>query len=225
MNGLMSGLYQTTEWISKFAVVNMMWLLLNAPIVLILLNMAVGENNIVALSSLLLVILVPFVFFPATAAMFAMVRDWILKQDEQTLWLSFLKYYIQNYVKSMQTGCVLTLLWGIIVVDIYYLSRENVLLLFSFIIVGILLFIYTINVFSTMVHYDITLCPMLKKALLFTFGSPIHGIAILFSSLLIFFVSVDSLRFIIPFFSGSLIAYISFSAFYKVYLKFAGNLQ
>lgn len=223
MNGAMTGLFQITELVAKFAVINLMWLIMNIPIVLLLLNILFGQNEMTFLSIVLMVILAPFVFFPSTAAMFASVRNWIMGKEKQSITLIFIKYYKENYKRSMQAGFILTALWIIVIGDIYYFSQENVMLFFSFILTAALLFIYTTNVLSTMVHYNVGLWEMLKKALIYTFSSPLQGIAVLLLSLLIILVSIDSMRFLLIFFTGSLITYISFSAYYKVYLKFAVN--
>jgi hypothetical protein len=55
--------------------------------------------------------------------------------------------------------------------------------------------------------------------LLLTIGSPILFIAVAMSSGVVIYVSFNVFRFIIPFLTGSLIAFLSFSAFYRNYLK------
>lgn len=218
----MRGFYQVSEWIMKFAVVNMLWLFCNVPIILIIMNLYVVEfQGLLLISSFFLAALSPFLLFPSTAAMFSSVRDWILKKDNQSLWKSYWYYFKGNYKRSMFAGFILTAAWAILIVDIYYLSEESTVLLFTFIALGVLLFVYTINLFCVMAHYDLKVSRLLKRAFLFTVGSPLLSIIILVSSALVFYVSVNSLRFLIPFFTGSLIAFICFSAFYRVFEKFS----
>jgi uncharacterized membrane protein YesL len=93
LTGLMGGLYRACEWIMRFFVTNVLWLLFNLPIVFFVLNLLLAETiNAVAVSMLPIAILVPFVFFPATTAMFAVVRKWIMKQPDIPIVRSFLKY-------------------------------------------------------------------------------------------------------------------------------------
>lgn len=220
MTSFMGGFYQISEWIARFAVVNLLWLLGNLPIILIIINMTIVDTpGLLPISSLVLVILAPFLFFPSTAAMFASVRDWILNKENQSHWKSFWGYYKDNYKKSMILGLILTVAWVVVIVDIYYFSQENVVLMFAFGALSILLFVYTINLFSVMAHYEMKVSLMMKRAFLFTVGSPLLGVIIILSSIVILYVSVNGLQFLLLFFSGSLISFVSFSAFYKFYTK------
>ncbi|MGJ9382607.1 YesL family protein [Salipaludibacillus sp. CF4.18] len=218
----MRGFYQVSEWVTKFAVVNMLWLVCNAPIILIMMNLYVVKfQGLLLISSLLIAALSPFLLFPSTAAMFSSVRDWILKNDNQSLWRSYWYYFKENYKRSMFMGIILTVAWAILIGDIYYFHQESTILMFTFIALGVLLFVYTINIFCVMAHYDLKITNLLKRAFLFTVGSPLLSVIIVISSAIVIYVSANSLRFLIPFFSGSLITFICFSTFYKVYEKFS----
>ncbi|WP_332695973.1 YesL family protein [Halalkalibacter lacteus] len=220
MKGLIGGFYHVSEWIMKFSAVNLLWLLFNLPIVLIVMNMIFVDRprNLFILVALL-GIMAPFILFPATAAMFASVRDWVLKTDTSSIFRSFWNYYKENYKRSLLGGLILTGAWIVWGVDYYYFNKLNVMLMFTFLLLGILLYVYTLNFFSLMAHYDLKLRSLLKKSFLFTFGSPILSGAVFLGSGLIIYVSINGLLFLIPFFTGSLIAFISFSAFYRVYLN------
>jgi uncharacterized membrane protein YesL len=213
------GFYRICEWIMRFTVINLLWIVFNIPIVFILINILVVEQTGVLVFLLVpLIILLPLLFFPATSAMFASARDWVIK-DEGTSIRQYWKYYKENYKKSLLGGVVLTGVWTIWAVDYYYFSKENIIFMGIFLIMGMVLFIFSINFFSVISHYHLKLLPALKNALVITVGSPKLFLTILIGSSIILFFSLHEFRLLLPFFTGSLIAYLSFSAFYRFYLQ------
>ena len=81
----MGGLYAISEWIMKFSLINLLWILFNIPIVFLLLNLLFIEQiEELPLILIPLILLMPILFFPATTAMFAMVRGWIIKDEDST---------------------------------------------------------------------------------------------------------------------------------------------
>lgn len=220
MNGFMGGLYGVSEWIMRFTIVNLLWVVFNFPIAFLFVNVFVTDQPVEWFILLIpIVILVPFLFFPATAAMFASARDWILEKEGHSLVKSYWHYYKENYKKSLLAGMLFTSLWVIWLVDYYYLSQTNEILLFVFIILGIVLFVININFFSILVHYEMKLFTMLKNALLITLGSPVLLLTVAIGSGIILYGSLNGPIFLIPFLSGSLTAFLSFSAFYRLYIK------
>lgn len=216
---LMGGLYRICEWIMRFTVINLLWFLFNIPIVFILLTIIFVEQKVVLVVLLLpLIILLPVLFFPATTAMFASARDWVI-QEESTSIRQYWRYYKENYKKSLRGGLVLTAIWTFWAVDFYYFSKENIIFMGIFLLIGIVLFVFSINFFSIIAHYHMKVVPAMKNALLITFGSPVLFLTILISNSILLYFSLTVFWFLLPFFTGSLIAYLSFSAFYRFYLK------
>jgi uncharacterized membrane protein YesL len=216
----MSGIYGVTEWITRFAVINILWLLFNLPVVLIIINaIYMQQQGVLFFIVVLLAIIAPFIFFPATTAMFASVRDWVLQREAPSLIKNYLKYYKENYRRSLVGGIILTLIWLIWGVDYYYFSTVNVILMFAFIIMGVFLFVFTINFFSVLAHYELKIRSLLKTTLIITVGSPILLLTVAIGSGIILYVSFNGLLFLLLFFTGSLISFISFSAFYRLYDK------
>ncbi|WP_249870287.1 YesL family protein [Oceanobacillus saliphilus] len=225
-SGLIGGLYVLSEWIMRFSVINLLWIFFNLPIVFIVVSILFAEqmSNVSILLPLLLVI-TPFLFFPATAAIFATVRDWIIDNDKENdgLIRSYWRYYKENYRKSLLGGTFLTILWLIWGVDYYYFSQVSIILMFAFVIMGAVLFVYTINFFSVAVHYNMKLGSILKNTLYVTIGSPLLFFTILLGNGLLLIMSFNTIHFLLPFFTWSLLAFISFSAFYRLYLSLTRN--
>ena len=220
-SGFMGGLYAISEWVMKFSVTNLLWIIFNLPIIYLLLNLLFVER-IEGLIFLMIpvIMLMPILFFPATTAMFAMVRGWIIHDEgSDKLIKSFWGYYKENYKRSVASGLILTMAWLIWAVDIYYFFNENQIMMLLFIIMGIVLFVYSINLFSITVHYNMKFLPSLKNAFLITMGSPLLFVAVAISSGVVLFISFNVFNFFLPFLTGSLIAFLSFSAFYRNYLK------
>lgn len=219
-SGVMRGVYAISMWVMRFSIINLLWLLFQLPIIFIVVSIlyANSKEDIIILLPIL-IILIPFLLFPATQSMFSTVRDWLINDDDKGLIQSYIKYYKENYKKSMKTGIILTVVWGIWGFDFYYFSKESVVLMFMVGFLGLLLYVYTINIFSLNAHFHLSLAGLLKKSLIITIGSPILTIIILLSNSLLLVISIYKLTFLIPFFTGALITFLSFSAFYRQYVN------
>ncbi len=218
----MGGLYAISEWIMKFSLINLFWILFNMPIVYLLLNLLFIEQK-EALPFLLIpiILLMPILFFPATTAMFGMVRGWISKDEGSShLLKSYWGYYKENYKRSALIGLILTIAWMIWAADVYYFFNDNnSIMMFLFMIMGIILYVFSINLFSVTVHYHMKLFTSIKNAFLLTIGSPVLFIAVTISSGVVLYISINVFRYFLPFLTGSLIAFLSFSAFYRNHLN------
>ncbi|WP_138416245.1 YesL family protein [Aquibacillus sediminis] len=219
MNAMMNGIFKVSEWIMRFSVVNLLWLAFNLPIVLFLLSAMYAKNMAFMFVFLPIIIVAPFLFFPATTAMFAVVRDWMIEREQKSLILAYWNHYVKNYKISMISGTLLSVVWALFIVDFYFFQQYNTLLFFIFLVFGIVLFVFTINFFSVLVHYDIKLANVLKNTFSITFGSPVLSFSILITSFIILYVSINGMAFLLLFFTGSLVAFVSFSAFYRLYIK------
>lgn len=218
---LLHGLYILCEWFMRFTFVNIIWVILNLPVIFIAVT-AVGINEIEQKAPLfiLLYFILPLIFFPATTAMFGMAREWVFKnRDNNLIVKSYFKYYKKNYKRSVMNGFFLTTLWGIWIVDIYFFYEKSSYLFIMFLTMGIGLFVYTINTFSVTVHYDVRFIESIRNSLYITVGNPVLFLVTAASSSIILYVSIDILFFLAPFFTGALIAYLSFLMFYGNYLK------
>ncbi len=224
--GLMGGLHFLSVWIMRLAIINIIWFVCNLPIMIISFFLIFAEDvSVVFVLLLLLFLLAPFLLFPSTAALFSSVREWLIGKEEHLSLLNrFITFYKENFKSSLLAGCMITLLWMIWAVDFYYFSGENLIFMMIFLIMGMLLFVFTVNYFSVHAHYDMSVFTALKTALILTLGRPVLTIIIVLSSGLIGYTSLTKVLPLIPFFSISLIACISFSSFYSQFLKMKEKL-
>lgn len=220
-SGFMGGLYMIAEWVMKFSVTNLLWIIFNLPIAFILLNMLFIEQIEGMFFFIIpLIILLPLLFFPATTAMFGVVRDWIIKDEEgHQLFRSYWRYYKENYKRSVANGFVLTTAWVVLAADVYYFFEKNTAIMILFIIMGIILFVLSINLFSVTVHYHMTFLTSIKNAFLITIGSPVLFLTVAISNGIVIYMSLNFSKYLFVFLTMSLIAFLSFSAFYRNYLK------
>src|SRR5690606_20734708 len=98
MNGLMGGLYRISEWIMRFTVINVLWVVCSIPFFFVAFPLLAVQTTS-ELASVLIVMgaVSPFVFFPATAAMFSVVRKWVMGDPDVPLLKSYFRAYKENY--------------------------------------------------------------------------------------------------------------------------------
>ena len=225
MRGLMGGLYKISEWIMRLAVTNVLWIVCSIPFVFLIFPIMVAKTTDEIISSLILSsIVAPFTLFPATAAMFAVARKWVMGEVDAPLLRTFFRNYKDSYVQSMIGGILYVLIFAILIVDFQvYLKQLHSMQIFSYLFIAImaLLSVSLFNFFSMVVHYHMKTLQLLKNAILITIGRPLRSISTAVMCGLVVYISFSSakLMFLVPFFTGSIVAAIAFWNFYGIYMK------
>jgi uncharacterized membrane protein YesL len=221
MGGIMGGFYRISEWIMRFSVTNLLWIIFNIPVVFFAFNLLFVESVEQLIAVMLpIVVLAPFVLFPATAAMFSVVRKWIMGDTDVPLIKSFWRGYKSNYKQSMLGGLVIVPLWGIFVFDfIFYAMEVSSLLRYLFIVLGVILLAFTFNFFSMTVHFHMKFWAIMKNSALISIGRPLISVGMVLVNGMLLYISFTTFTWLLPFFTGSLAAYVSFLGFYHVYNK------
>lgn len=188
MNATSSFIYNATEWITKFAYLNVLWILFTL----------LGG--------------VIFGFFPSTISMFAVVREWLKGETDLPLFSTFWKHYRNEFVKSNLLGIFVTIIGVVIVLDIFYIQSTNSKLLswtylplFAFILLFIMFLFY---LFPSFVHFNLKLGQVIKNSFFIMLINPITTLFI-FLCLLPFFYLISILPAIGFIFGGSVYALIS----------------
>lgn len=168
MNSTTSVIYGILEWITKFAYVNLLW---------IIFTLAGG---------------IILGFYPSTIAMFTMVRDWLRGKTDLPVLKTFWKYYKRDFLKSNILGIFLNILLVFIIIDIYYIqinSNEQLtwsyIPLFGFMIIVALFLFY---LFPSFVHFDLKIGQLMKNAFLIMMVSPIQSFLIVISLISVFLI-------------------------------------
>jgi uncharacterized membrane protein YesL len=200
MNKLsMSGLYTLTEWITRFAYVNILW---------------IGFS---------LLGLVVFGITPATLAMFTIIRKWIMGDNEIPVFQTFWNSYKKEFLRGNRLGLIIALLAYIIFIDLNYIKLDTIiqipLYLIIFVIVMTILYIFPVYV-----HYNVTFIQLFKNSFFIMMVNPLSSIMMLIGFVALFFV-MKFLPALLFFFGGSLSAGIIMSSCYLAFQKIEKKLQ
>ncbi|MBO1515249.1 YesL family protein [Metabacillus bambusae] len=141
MNVMNGKFTRVLELLSNFFLLNLIWLLMCLPIVTI---------------------------FPATAAMFGVVRQWIL-HDDTAVFTVFMKYFKENFKQSMVIG----ILWGFFAFILYMnftlmlqLGAMKFILLPFVVLFSVLMVFTTVYIFPVMVHYKLKVFGVIRNSFL-----------------------------------------------------------
>lgn len=215
----MGGLHRLANGFMRLTMINIIWFFMNLPIFIIVLS-ALQHDYFMGslLYSLPVLLFFPLLLFPSTIAMYATVRDWLMKREQASFIKTYFIYFKDNYKQSFLAGIVWAMIWFIWLLDILYFYEQSVLLNMLFIIGGLCLFVMNINFFSVFTHYHMKFMGYFKNAFFVTMGSPLLCLSIL----IIYFILITSLFefwFLLPFFLGTVSALLSFYMFYRFVLK------
>lgn len=217
LNNVFGRIQPVFEWITNLAALNITWLVFIFPIAyLSLLLVLVEHTSQVLMIILSIVVLSPFLLFPATAAMFGVVRKWFMKEEIKIV-PSFWKFYKENYKRSLFGGFILSFLWLVGVVDYLYIKSDVSFVNYIVLFILAFLFLYTLYFFSDTVHTESKLTQSLKNVLIITIANPIFSFGIVVICIIVLFVSISYLPFLIILFIGPSIAILGFYGYQKVF--------
>lgn len=216
----MRWLYSILEVVSRYLWVNLLWVLFNLPVWYFLMMLLFVQDQRQLLGMLVILgILIPLLFIPATTSVFAIVREWKVKEQVSPIMISFWRYYKENYIKSMLSGFLMVIVWGILWVDYFYFkSYFSGSFIYLFLLLFVLLLTYSLYIVSSIVHFEGSFVRTIKNAWLVMMVNPIASMGIGIMSAIIIYVSFYHMSFLIPTFLCTLLAYLTFTAFHKVYL-------
>lgn len=219
ISGIYGGFYRISVWITRLASVNLLWFIFTLPFFFFVYNLLLVQTaSEMIVTGLIVLVLAPFIFFPATAALFSVTRRWIMKEDIRLI-ATYWKYYKQEYRMSMIGGIWISLICLLLGIDFYFYtqtSQSDIFLVFL-IVVTFLFSIVTIHFFSIIVHAKTKIMRAFKNAMLITITNPFLTLKIGIASGIVIYLSFFMFAFLIPFFMGAIIAYVAFSSFYRSY--------
>ena len=182
MSILESRVYRWAETATDFFLLNLLWLLACLPVV---------------------------TAFPATAAMFGVVRDWV-RERETGVFGAFVHRFRQNFVQALVLGALwavfgVTLLLDFLIAD--GLSGGAQVVMRSLLVLATILYVLaSVFLFPVMVHYDTRWTAVPKNALLLAIGRlPTTLVCLLVVS------AATALTFVVPpliLITGSVTAYV-----------------
>ncbi|MFB3160238.1 YesL family protein [Neobacillus sp. 179-J 1A1 HS] len=198
MNGAIGGFYRLCDWIMKLAYINILWI------------------------SFSLLGLIVFGLFPATTAMFVIVRKILMDKDEIPILKTFWESYKSEFFKSNLLGLILTITGYILYIDIFFLRNTTgfINLLYYPSLMLALGFVLTLfYVFPTLVHFDLSILQVIKCAFVIMLMNPLSTVLMVIGSFAAYLL-MTTIPGLIPIFSGSILSFVimwaSFIAFSRI---------
>ncbi|ALX50005.1 YesL family protein [Lentibacillus amyloliquefaciens] len=170
MNMFASTLYRIMEWIMRFAYLQLLWI-------------GFTLSGLVILG-----------IYPATAAMFAIIRDWLRGKKDIRIFDTYWKYVKADFLKANLLGIPITAIILVITFNIYFIQVDltdslswTYIPIFTFMLLFLLCLFYLFPVF---VHYDLNVGNIMKNTLLIMLISPIHTFLMIISLGAVVFVMI-----------------------------------
>lgn len=198
MNGLTNGLYNFCQWITRLVYVNILWGLF----------MILG--------------FIIFGFFPATTAMFAVVRKWIMGDVELPVFTTFWTIYKKEFWKSNLLGLIFCISAYVLYIDYLFLqgtmSGLSKIISFPLLLLTLLYLLMLLYVFPIYVHYDIKVWQVFKNSLLLMLLNPLITIVMLIGCIIIYLL-MTAVPGLIPVLGGSAFTFVLMGPAYFVFTK------
>lgn len=192
-------IYRASDWIVKIAYINFLWILFS------------------------LVGLFILGFFPATVAMFAVIRKWIRTKRDIPVFKTFWENFRKEFFTANIVGFILVAIGYILYIDFkFFAIFDNwigIVVSLLLLAITMLFVIVVLYIFPVIVHYQLKKLQYLKQALIIGISFPKNTFILIGGMIIIYFV----ISFIPPhlsIFLSSLISYfimkVTYSAFEKL---------
>lgn len=200
MTGFVKVYYGFCVWAMRFAYVNLLWIMFS------------------------LLGLIVFGFMPATVAMFAVVRKWILKDDDIAVFGTFCKVYRKEFIKANLLGIILFGIGYLLTVELHVLQAQDSLIYliasFGVIALFILYLIVLFYFFPIFVHFNLNPYQYITWPLVIGLIHPILTICLLVGVFLIDYITFLAIPALVFFFGGSITAYVLMWGASQTFSKF-----
>ncbi|WP_211653250.1 YesL family protein [Planococcus alpniumensis] len=219
LKGIAGVLYTASEWVMRLTAVNLMWFILSLPFFTLLVTIDISDPAAWIWFGVAAWLFASFLFFPATATVFSVVRSWIVEGDYSSSFKKYIQYLKSDYQSSVKSGAFFASAWLIWYYNYFYFYSIQNNIAFFFLVIGLGMFIFTVNFLSISAHYNMSRNDRFKNAFLISAGRPLASLSILASSAVLIWASVFQLLWLVPLMLCSLLAFMSFAAFHKATLK------
>ncbi|MFJ7936741.1 YesL family protein [Sporosarcina sp. NPDC096371] len=198
MEGLIGGIYRYCEWIMRFAYINILWILFT---------------------------ILGFIVFgaaPASAAMFAVSRKWVMGNHDTPIFSVFWDTYRKEFVKANLVTFFMFLIGLLLYIDIQLFQQMKNIFAYviSFILMGVLLIYFAacFYLFPLLVHYETKVFQYIKYSFLYAVSYPMHSILMIVGTVIIYFV-VTTIPGLLPVLSVGPLSVLIISISYRVFSK------
>jgi uncharacterized membrane protein YesL len=139
----MKQLFKILEFVTAFFQLNILWLLFCLPVITI---------------------------FPATVAMYCVIRQWVLHKD-YSVFRAFFQYFKENFKQSFILGLIWIVFAGVFYLDFMLMKNLGTfqyILLPVLSLIGIVILFITIFIFSTIANYSVNWLTAIKNSMFFS---------------------------------------------------------
>lgn len=199
-----NSLFAATEWITRFAYVNILWV------------------------AFTLAGLIFFGIFPATVAMFTLIRQWIRKNEDIPVFSTFWTTYKKEFLKSNLFGLCFYLIGFVFFINLQFLVLNQggfyevmKVPLYLFMLIISLTMLYII---PTFVHYELRFLQVWKNSFLIMMIHPFHNIAMVAGSAIILFIMWQFPGSLL-FFGASVVGFIIMGICYHAFQRVAAKQE
>ncbi|MEK3890043.1 YesL family protein [Bacillus sp. FSL K6-3431] len=155
--GLAGVFFGVSEWIFRVMYVHILW------VVFTILGLGI------------------FGFMPATSAVFSVIRKWLMKEDDISIFPYFYQTYKSSWKSSNLIGLVMLIIGGFLYIDIK-VSQEFLKfapLHICLLIISFVFFLTCLYLFPVFSHYKLKPLQYIKQSFLLAFSQPLYTISML----------------------------------------------
>ncbi|OYD08457.1 YesL family protein [Paludifilum halophilum] len=204
LGGLMGVLYRISEWIMRLAYVNLLWILFT------------------------LVGLVLFGAVPATAAMFQVIRKWVMGNGDIPIFATFWKTYRSEFITVNLLWLILVGIGFVLYVDFLYFGSMGGFafqwLQFAIVSVFLMYLITLMYIFPVFVHYELKTLQFIKYAFILGITNPLQTLMMAIGGVAVCLM-IRYFPGLLPFFSGSVLAFLWMWLAYQAFCKIERRFQ
>lgn len=203
LNYFGNGIYKITMNITRFAYVNILWIIFTI--------LGLGILG----------------FFPSTVAMFGVVRQWVVGEKEIDIFPLFWRTFRDEFKIANIIGYTLLIIGYLLVMEMKILrgTGELIYLIASFGVTAlfILYFIALLYIFPIFVHFNLKIKDYFKWSLIIGIIHPILTIFLTVSLMVLYYITMQTMPALAFFFGGSFTAYIVTWGVSRTFFKYEAS--
>ena len=198
---LTNSVVEGTEWFSRLAIVNLIWLLFSLPIITLI---------------------------PATGALFQLMSDWSNGETAKPIFRNFMHYFKQNFWSSFKIGLPVCIIMFILFLDSWFLNTQMTatagiqIYKYALYTFGILFGLTSLYSCPLSKKVNVSVSRLFLTGMVLMVSQPLISLLLLISIIVMAIVLLKwpALAF---FFSVSVLAWLATLAMEKAYKKTANN--
>lgn len=215
--------YELSDKISKLFIANLLWIILNSPLLIVAIQLrTVTQPSSYYVLLPLLSLGLPLFFFPSTQALFCLVRDIVL-QTPVSIVKTFWRYWVSNFKESLKMGILLSGLFTGHGLLLYY-SWSISFILFTVAFIALLFtLIIMVQLFCFQAHFKMPFIWKVKRAAQLVFAKILYSIGSFLFVILMVYASFEMSIIVFIWITPVACVYTSFLLFNYQYNKMISN--